>query len=141
MYNSHSKSLPVRVAKHKSKLRGFDFDMIYEAGITTPSDYGSRHPPARKQYNQVEREEFGVETEEEDSEILIARLEMVADAVTLPIMVRYTEKEYAGLKGDIQQGHISQDSAKLMGVKECFQELSLHLVGGAGRLQGPHCRH
>ena len=126
MYNSHSKSLPVRVAKHKSKLRGFDFDMIYEAGITTPSDYGSRHPPARKQYNQVEREKFGVETEEEDSEILIARMEMVTDAVTLPIMVRYTEKEYAGLKGDIQQGHISQDSAKLMGVKECFLELSVN---------------
>jgi hypothetical protein len=51
MYNSYSKSLPVRVAKHKSKWRGFDFDMIYEAGITTPSDYGSRNPPARKQYN------------------------------------------------------------------------------------------
>ena len=33
MYNSHSKSMPVRVAKHKSKLRAFDFEVIYEAGL------------------------------------------------------------------------------------------------------------
>ena len=31
MFNSHSKSMPVRVAKHKSKLRAFDFEVIYEA--------------------------------------------------------------------------------------------------------------
>ena len=31
MYNSHSKFMPVRVAKHKSKLRAFDFEVIYEA--------------------------------------------------------------------------------------------------------------
>ena len=49
MYKSHSKALPARVAKHRSKLRAFDFDVVYEAGITTPSDYGSRHPPTTKQ--------------------------------------------------------------------------------------------
>ena len=126
MYNSHSKSLPVRVAKHKSKLRGFDFDMIYEAGTTTPSEYGSRHPHSRRHYSEVEREELGVETEEEDSEIIIARMEMVADAVTLPILARYTEKEYGQLKEDILWGHISQDSAKLIGMKECFLELCVN---------------
>ena len=42
------------------------------------------------------------------------RTQMATDAVTLPIMVRY--KEYALLKGDIQQGHMS--------MKECFRELS-----------------
>ena len=40
MYNSPSKPLPVRVAKHKSKLRGFSFKVTYEPGSTNPSDYG-----------------------------------------------------------------------------------------------------
>ena len=60
MYKSHSKALPARVDKHKSKLRAFDFDVVYEAGITTPSDYGSRHPPPTKQYTADEREDLGV---------------------------------------------------------------------------------
>ena len=33
MYESHYKALPARVAKHKSKLRAFDFDVVYEANI------------------------------------------------------------------------------------------------------------
>ena len=58
MYKSHSKALPARVAKHKSKLKAFNFNVV--AGITTPSDYGSRHPPNIKQYTAEEREELGV---------------------------------------------------------------------------------
>ena len=50
----------------------------------------------------------------------------MAAAVTLPILGRYTEKEYGQLKEDIQRGHISQDSAKLIGMKECFLELCVH---------------
>ena len=124
MYNNHSKSLPARVAKHKSKLRAFDFNVIYEAGTTTPSDYGSRHPPPARQYTELERETFGVETEEEDAEIIIARLDMVADAVTLPILARYTSREYKQLLQDVTQGHMSQGTSKLAGIKECFLELS-----------------
>jgi hypothetical protein len=126
MYKSHSKSLPARVAKHKSKLRAFDFDMIYEAGVTTPSDYGSRHPPPAMQYTAVEREALGVETEEEDAEIVIARLDMLTDAVTLPILARFTAKEYEQLLHDLLRGHMSQDTGKLAGIKECFNELSVN---------------
>ena len=125
MYSSHSKSLPARIAKHKSKLRAFDFDMVYEAGITTPSDYGSRHPPATRQYTLQEREEFGVETEEEDAEIVIARVDSMTDAVTIPILARYTNKEYKHLVEDVQRGRLGENSKQLAGIKECFQELSL----------------
>ena len=72
MYSSHSKSLPVRVAKHKSKLRGFDFSVVYEPGLTTPSDYGSRHPAPRRHYTEQEKVELGVEEEEEDAEIIVS---------------------------------------------------------------------
>ena len=126
MYKSHSKALPARVAKHKSKLRAFDFDVVYEAGITTPSDYGSRHPPTTKQYTAEEREELGVETEEEDAEVVIARLDSMTDAVTMPILLKYTEKEYRVLLQDVQQGKMSEATTKLTGIKECFAELSVN---------------
>ena len=126
MYKSHSKALPARVAKHKSKLRAFDFDVVYEAGITTPSDYGSRHPPPTKQYTADEREDLGVESEEEDAEVVIARLEIMTDAVTLPILAEYTDKEYKQLLEDVQKGQMSVTTTKLTGIKECFAELSVN---------------
>ena len=42
MYNSHSRELPARVARHKLKLTGFDFEVIYEPDTTTPSDQETR---------------------------------------------------------------------------------------------------
>ena len=32
------------VVRHRSKLISFNFDVIYESGIKTPSDYDLRHP-------------------------------------------------------------------------------------------------
>ena len=103
-----------------------DFDVDYESGITTPSDYGSRHPPNTKQYTAEEREELGVETEEEDAEVVIARLDSMTDTVTMPILVRYTEKEYKRLLQDVQKGKMSESTTKLTGIKECFEELSVN---------------
>ena len=126
MYKYHSKALPVRVAKHKSKLKALDFDVVYEAGITTPSDYGSRHPPNTEQHTAEEREELRVETEEEDAEVVIARIDSMTDVVTMPILVKYTEKEYKRLPRDVQQGKMMESTTKLIGIKECFEELSVN---------------
>ena len=41
LYSSHSRSLPMRVARHKSKVACFDFDVIYEPGAQNPADFGS----------------------------------------------------------------------------------------------------
>ena len=92
------------MAKHKSKLRAFDFDVVYEAGITTARDYGPRHPPNTKHYTAEEREELEVETEEEHAKVVIARFDSMTDAVTMPILVKYTEKEYKRLLQEMQQG-------------------------------------
>ena len=110
MYTNHSKALPVPVAKHKSKLRAFDFKVLYEAGNTTPSDYGSRHPPTRRYYTAQERKEFGVETEEEDAEIFVARVDMMTEAVLMPILARYTDREYQKLKEEIKEGKMGIES-------------------------------
>ena len=123
LYKSHSKSLPVRVAKHRSKLGGFNFSVVYEPGVTTPSDYGSRHPPARRHYSMEEKEELGVEEEEEDAEVIVNRVDEVSDAVTLPVLQHYTQKEASlkQLKEDILAGR----RTNVEEYKLCFPELSV----------------
>ena len=57
---------------------------------------------------------------------MIARLEIMTDAVTLPILAVYTDKEYKQLLEDIKQGQMSVTTTKLTGIKECFTELSVN---------------
>ena len=66
LYNSNSRDLPVRVAKHRSKLRGFNFKVVWEPGTTTPADYSSCNPPPMVQYTKLEKYELEKEDEEED---------------------------------------------------------------------------
>ena len=107
-------------------LGAFNFDVIYEPGSITPSDYGSRHSPPAKQYSLQERSELGIETEEEDAEILIARLDMVQDAVTLPMLEKYTATELKQVKADIKSGHLSAQTEEIVGGKGNFAQLSLN---------------
>ena len=72
MYNSHSRTNPVRVAKHRSKLRSFDFKLRYKPGATNLSDYGSRHPPPLEEHSREDKIKYGIDEEEEDSKIVIA---------------------------------------------------------------------
>ena len=125
MYNSNSKDLPVRVAKHKSNLRGFDFFLTYEPGTTTPADYGSRHPPPPREYSAEERASLGVEDVEEDAEIIVNQINAVTDAITFPILKHHTEKDPAlqCLMHDIQVGRLRHQPATAA-YKECFEELS-----------------
>jgi len=124
MYNGHSKSLPFRVAKHKSKLRGFDFQLRYEPGVTTPADYGSRHPPPKHTYSNIEREDLGIE-EEEDAKIIINHINEVTDTVTLPILKHYTEtdKTLQMLLQNVRKGQLRKKQ-KLSEYKEIFNRLS-----------------
>ena len=63
LYNSNSRDLPVRVAKHRSKLRGFNFKVVWEPGTTTPANYGSCNPPPMVQYTKLEKDGLGIEDE------------------------------------------------------------------------------
>jgi len=64
----------VRVAKHKSKLLDFDFEVVYQPGSTNPCDWASRCPPQPREYSAEEREDLGVEDEEENAEIMVCRM-------------------------------------------------------------------
>ena len=126
MYNTHSKEVTVRVAKHISKLLAFDFTVTYQPGATNPSDFPSRCPPPSVNYSAKEREELGVEEEEEDAEILVCRAEELTDAVTLPVLQHHSkmDKLMKMLREDIIKGRLRKELED-KGFKECFQELSV----------------
>ena len=67
-----------------------------------------------------------METEEEDAEVVIARLEIMTDAVTMPILAEYSGKDYNQLMQDVRQGQMSESTTNLTGIKECFTELSVY---------------
>ena len=127
MYNQHSREVTVRVAKHKSKLLDFDFEVIYQPGATNPCDWASRCPPPPRSYTAEEREELGVEDEEENQEIMVCRMEELTDAVTVPVLQRHTkaDKDIQKLVEDIKKGRLREE-LRSSGYKECFQELSVH---------------
>ena len=57
-----------------------------------PCDYGSRHPPARRSYTKEEKEDLGIEQEEEDAEIWVSRIEAKFDqAITLKLLQDETD--------------------------------------------------
>ena len=78
------------MAKHRSKLRGFNFKVVWEPGTTTPANYGSLNPTLMIQYTKLDKDKLGIEDEEEDSEIIVNRVEELTDAVTLDVLRRET---------------------------------------------------
>ena len=67
LYNSHSRKLPMRVARQRSKLIGCNFEVIYKAGTTMLSYFGSTQPGKGKIYSKLEAEQHIVENEEEEN--------------------------------------------------------------------------
>ena len=87
----------MRVAKHKSKLRGFNFSLTYEPGTTAPVDYGSRHPSPKRAFTPMEKENLGVEGIEEDAKIIVNQINEINDTIMFPIL--NFEKKIRGVCG------------------------------------------
>ena len=67
LYNKAARPKQARVDRHRMKLAGFDFEVVYEPGTSNPCDYGSRHPPKRAEGKEEgARQEQG---EEDDTEV------------------------------------------------------------------------
>ena len=104
LYNSHSQELPFTVAKHKSKLGWFDFNVVPKPGTTTPTDFGSQHSPPACFHCAREHPELGIEEKEEDAEIIVNRVDDVIDSVHILIFRWHTHKDKTlvlleGIKG------------------------------------------
>merc|ERR1712215_467985 len=79
LYNSSGRPLPVRVDRHKSKLLGFDFTVIYEPGLQNPCDFTSRHPeplPMMDGLTDQDKEDLGIEEDSVDSTFSVNRVIM-----------------------------------------------------------------
>ena len=87
-YNSMNRPAPVRIDRHRSNLRAFKFRLVYIEGHKMPCDYASQHPPPDRDYSKQEREDMGVEDEEEDQEYSVNRMveDNLPPAVTMKIL-------------------------------------------------------
>ena len=112
LYNSSRRALPTRVARHLSKLGGFNFRLVYEPGSTTPSDYASRHPVRSQSYSKADKEELGVEEEDEEAEFIVNRiLGEMAEAVTVEEVEHSTKQDTTlqALSEDIKKGTLRKE--------------------------------
>ena len=98
------------VERHRSKLRHFPFDLQYEPGYTSPCDNASIKPPPKTHFSKEEKEELGVDDEEEDKEIRVNRVEEEAE-------VEATVAHGGGEPGEEEQGH--QELGIWAGVPGC----------------------
>ena len=75
----------------------------------------------------LEREELGVEDEEEDMEIIVNRVDhrYIPEAVTLELLRHYTKKDemLAGIMEDFSRGKL-RDKYQKSSYKVLFEELS-----------------
>ena len=127
LYNNDRKNGPVRVQRHKSKLLGFNFTVVYEPGSQNPSDFPSRHPAPDREYSRQERQDLGVEETEEDEEFSVNRIvqRSLPAAVTIP-MLRHAIQEDETLKHvleDVRAGRMSKTSL-ISPYKPVFTELT-----------------
>ena len=83
----------MRVARHKSKVACFDFDVVYEPGINNPADFGSRNLVSSCEGSQEEKESRGIQDDDTDEEVLIHRCEELLDAVSFPVLSSYSLRD------------------------------------------------
>ena len=132
LYNNPARPAPVRVERHRSKLRHFTFNLKYEPGYTSPCDYASRHPPTKTHFSKEEKEELGVEDEEEDKEIWVNRVEAAeveaaeVEAVTLAEIRQALQEDHQlkQLMVEVDKGKMSKD-IKSSEYGQVFSELTV----------------
>ena len=85
MYNNTLRPAPHRVDRHRGRLGAYDMKVEYVPGDKHPCDYGSRHPTTLPEnLTKEQREDMGIETEEEDMEIWVGRItKEVLPAITM----------------------------------------------------------
>ena len=117
LYNTPSRPAPARVERHRSKLRQYDFQVMFMPGDKIPCDYGSRHPPPiKEQYTSREKEELGIEQEEEDAEVWINRIidDHTPVAVSEEMVREATKKdpELIEIMEEIQKNQFSKETKR-----------------------------
>ena len=89
IYQAAGRPRQLRVDRHRTKLLPFNFSVTHEPGVTSPCDYGSRHPESHT-LSSEEIEEWGVET---GTEVLINRV--IEDNLPRAVTIAELKKETA----------------------------------------------
>ena len=128
LYRKNGPNIPTRVARHKDKLTAFNFTVLYEPGSKNPCDYMSRQKHSEERYSQQQKEELGVEEEEEDAEIIIHKVEELREAITINILQHQTGKDdkTRQLMDNIMTGRLSQDIPNRHKYKQVFHSLEVN---------------
>ena len=122
MYSASARPKQLRVDRHRTKLLPFDFTVVHEPGVTSPCDYGSRHPSLHNLTNK-EIEEWGVET---GTEVYVNRV--IED--TLPQAISISDLRDATSRDNVLMQLIScigqsecDNTKELKPFKQIFPEL------------------
>ena len=123
VYNEPRKPKQLRIDRHRTKLLPFCYSVTYESGNQTHCDYGSRHPPSRGEFTEIEKSLWAVEDE---SDILVNRVieDLLPEAITID-KLRYAtanDPKLSLLKEDILSSKYCRK--ELLQYKQIFKELS-----------------
>ena len=123
IYNQPGKPKQLRIDRHRTKLLPFQYHVIYEPGLKTPCDYGSRHPQMYT-YSDELTEAWGVE---KGKDIFVNRVieELMPRAVTTQMIQAEICKDQTmmNLKDDIITNKFCRNS--LPQYKRVFDELTV----------------
>ena len=115
MYNCPSRPAPHRVDRHRGRLGVFDMKVEFVPGHKMPCDYGSRHPDKLPEnLTKEQREEIGIETEEDMEVWLGAITQQVLPAITMQQLQDDTDKdpELKPLLEEKKTGVMSKSTSK-----------------------------
>ena len=115
MYNT-LRPAPHRVDRHRGRLGAYDMKVDYVPGDKHPCDYGSRHPTKLPEnLTKEQREEMGIESEEEDTEIWVGKItKEVLPAITMRQLKDDTrnDPELQPLLREKRKGQMSKETSK-----------------------------
>ena len=122
LYNNPTRPRNLRVDRHRTKLLPYRYTVIYEAGESSPCDYGSRHPPDHSPTKQDE-EDWSIE---DDTDIHVNRIitDSLPHAITRDELKVESKKDQSicQLTASIGKGHCP-DSTELAPYRQVFTEL------------------
>ena len=124
-YNPRRKPKQLRIDRHRTKLLEFDYEVFYEPGSTTPSDYGSRHPPKRSGFTASERNAWHVADEQTEILVNCVLEEHLPTAITIDMLKAETKRdaELVQLKDDILRN--KYPTVKTLSYKRLFSEFTV----------------
>ena len=102
-YKPNRKPKQLRVDRHRTKLLQYDYKVSYQPGSTTPSDYGSRHPPNTNKFSSRQKQEWHVSDEKTEILVNAILVDHLPTAITIDMLKTEIEKddELVQLRDDI----------------------------------------